>query len=443
MNTSVLKETEQWRSAVRESAGTLAAEGLAGSGAGTNATTVTVEGSASDGWQLRRNGVPYFMRGAGGDTHLEILKEIGGNTIRTWGIEALENRVGGRTLLERCEELGLQIMAGIWLEHERHGFDYSDPVQVEAQREKVRDAVRRYKDHPAILLWGLGNEMEGPNSDGLDPRIWKELNVLARIVKDEDPSHPICTVIAGAAEGKVRALIKDYPELDILGVNAYRDAPGAGMAVVAAGWKKPFVLGEYGPVGHWEVEQTSWGAPIEPATRDKSLNYARAHRGTMETAGGRCVGTFAFIWGHKQEKTSTWYGMFLASGEKLPAVDAVSHAWTGKWPARRCPEIEKLSADFIGKTVAPGAALRVEAIARSADGAVPAHDWQVVAESTERKFGGDAEEVPPSLPECVVKAGAGFLELRAPMRPGAYRIFLYVRDGRGGASADNFPFAVG
>ncbi|MCC5024095.1 MAG: hypothetical protein J6386_15485 [Candidatus Synoicihabitans palmerolidicus] len=36
--------------------------------------------------------------------------------------------------------------------------------------------VRRYRDHPAVLMWGLGNEMEG---DGTDPRVWRELETLA------------------------------------------------------------------------------------------------------------------------------------------------------------------------------------------------------------------------------------------------------------------------
>ena len=36
----------------------------------------------------------------------------------------------------------------------------------------------------------------------------------------------------------------------------------------------------------------------------------------------------------------------------------------------------------------------------------------------------------------------GEVELLAPSRPGAYRLFLKVRDGRGGASAENFPFFV-
>ena len=37
-----------------------------------------------DGFQLLRNGQPYYVLGAGGDTHLKELADIGGNSIRTW-----------------------------------------------------------------------------------------------------------------------------------------------------------------------------------------------------------------------------------------------------------------------------------------------------------------------------------------------------------------------
>ena len=406
------------------------------------AVPVKIVPAPAGGWSLTRNGAPYTVRGVGGDGRLELLRELGGTTIRTWGVEQLDRKIEGRTLLDRCQDLGITVMAGIWVQHERHGFDYSDPVQLRRQRDEVRAAVRKFKDHPAILVWGLGNEMEGPSADGRDPRIWRELEELARIVKEEDPDHPVCTVIAGAAAGKVQALMHDYPSIDILGVNAYAGAAGVGAALVQAGWTKPFILAEYGPVGHWEVRQTGWGAPIEAPAREKAENYRKAYRGAMEESRGLCVGSFAFVWGQKQEVTATWYGMFLATGEKLPAVDAVAHAWMGVWPASRSPSIERLAADFAEGVVKPGASLRVEARVADADGDALTFDWRVVEESSDRKEGGDHEAEPPALPECVVREEGAAVELRAPARPGAYRVFLYARDGRGGASADNFPFRV-
>ncbi|TWT84981.1 hypothetical protein CA13_64630 [Planctomycetes bacterium CA13] len=391
---------------------------------------------------LLRDGKPYFIRGAGGWSHLAELVEHGGNSIRTWGIDALEAQVDGKPLLDRCTELGITVSAGIWVAHERHGFDYSDPEQIRKQREDVRQAVRKYKDAPALLVWGLGNEMEGPNSDGESPHVWKELNELAAIIKAEDPNHPVMTVIAGASANKVRGILEHYPNIDILGVNSYAAASSAASEVKAAGWKKPFVLTEFGPSGHWEVSKTPWNAPIEPSSRDKASSYYVTYEMMSEDAADICIGSYCFLWGQKQETTSTWYGMFLPSGEKLPQVDAMCRAWTGKWPENRCPRVSRLESDLKDSVVKPGSSSKVKMIAADPDDDPLQFSWVVVAESTDIKSGGDAESVPPSIPNCVVDATNGEAVIVAPEKPSNYRLFVFVKDGQGAASADNICFQV-
>src|SRR4051812_47927824 len=41
------------------------------------------------GWELTRNGSPYFVRGAGGEGSKELLARLGGNSTRTWGADDL------------------------------------------------------------------------------------------------------------------------------------------------------------------------------------------------------------------------------------------------------------------------------------------------------------------------------------------------------------------
>ncbi len=202
------------------------------------------------------------------------------------------------------------------------------------------------------------------------------------------------------------------------------------------------MLTEFGPLGHWEVPKTSWGAPVEPSSWEKARNYF-ATQDLVRTEGkGLCLGSYAFLWGHKQETTSTWYGMFLDSGEKLPSVDALSRSWTGHWPANRSPRIERFESPVKEKTLAPGATSTATVEAMD-----PEHDpltitWEVVAESTDAKVGGDKESAPPSFPEAIVSRQESSVTFRAPQKPGAYRLFVTVRDGKGGASKDNFPFLV-
>ena len=408
------------------------------------ASEVSIEKDDNGHFVLKRDGKPYFIRGAGGTSHLTELVKHGGNSIRTWGIESLEEKVDGERLIDRCEQLGITVAVGIWIEHERTGIlDYSNPQHIRKQREMVRQAVRKYKDHPALLVWSLGNEMEGPTSDGNVPHIWKELNELAAIVKEEDPNHPVMTVIAGASGSRVQGILEHYPNIDILGVNSYAAASSVASDIKAAGWKKPFVLAEFGPSGHWEVAKTPWGAPVEPSSREKAASYYVTYSMLTDDAPEICIGSYCFLWGQKQETTSTWYGMFLPTGEKLPQVDAMCRAWTGKWPENRCPRVKSLESDLNGSLVSPGQISKARINAKDPDDDPLQWTWTVVAESTDIKIGGDKESVPPSFPNCIVGAENGEAVIRAPEKPGNYRLFVTVKDGRGGAAAENFCFQVG
>lgn len=405
-------------------------------------SVVRIAKAADGSFQLVCDGKPFSIHGVGGTQHLEQLAQLGGNSLRTWGIDSLEETVDGKPLLQRAEELQLKVTAGIWVQHERHGFNYSDEANLKKQRDAVRAAVRKYRHEPALLVWGLGNEMEGPADRGDDARVWKELNVLAGIVKEEDPNHPVMTVIAGASAPKVKAVLANYPNIDILGVNAYAGAAGVGGAVVAAGWEKPFILTEFGPRGHWEVPKTSWGAPVEPSSWEKARTYLAAQSLVRENGKGLCLGSYAFLWGNKQETTATWYGMFLDSGEKLPSVDAVSYGWTGHWPANRSPQIERFESPAKEKSLSPGATSTATVTATDPERDPLTVNWEIVAESTDTKVGGDKESAPPSFPDAIVARQESGVTFRAPQQPGAYRLFVTVRDGKGGASKDNFAFLV-
>ena len=393
-------------------------------------------------FQLMVNDKPFFIHGVGGTHRLAELHDLGGNSIRTWGIESLSETVDGKPLLDRAQDLGLMVTAGIWVRHQAPDFNYDDARAVQNQRDIVRKDVQTYKNSPVLLIWGLGNETEGPTSDGSDVRIWKELNVLAGIVKEEDPNHPVMTVIAGAGGVKIKNLLAYCPNIDILGVNAYASASGVGKAVTGQGWTKPFILTEFGPSGQWEVPKTSWGAPIEVTANEKAASYYATQTMVMEDSKNICLGSYAFLWGDKQEATSTWYGMFLKSGERLPQADAMSFAWTGNWPPNRCPKLKSLTTSVTEKTVAPGTPANAMADATDPGGAPLQYEWSVVDENKVVGIGGQAEPVPAAHPECITGPQDKTLAFTTPSTPGAYRLFLTIRNGKGGATTANVPFLV-
>ncbi len=398
--------------------------------------------SDSGAFELRYKGEVMEIRGAGGREQLEALTAAGGNALRTWGIDDLERTIEGETFLDYIYSQGFVVVAGIWVQHERHGFDYRDPVQVETQRESVSEAVLKYRDHPAVLLWGLGNEVEAFRDDDDDAHVWQEWNHLAEIVKEEDPSRPVMATVAGVTPEKIAKVQRYGDAFDILGVNAYAAAIVTGKQLKQAGFDRPFVLAEFGPRGHWEVAEADWGAPLEPTGNEKAEQYLNTYKTVMADAGDLCLGTFAFLWGHKQETTGTWYGMFLEGGEKLPPVDAMTYAWTGEYPKRRCPELISVQFDAHLQRVAPGSEWAAIVEATDPQGQPLRFTWEVISEQAEPSVGGDREPIPPKHPEAIVDSDGPTALVRAPDSPGAYRLFVTVRNESHSATTANFPFKV-
>jgi hypothetical protein len=406
-----------------------------------HAATVDVASDDDGRWHLRRDGAPYEIHGVGGYRHLELAVASGATTLRTWSVTALEEKEDGNDLLDRAHKLGLTVVAGLWVRHPRHGFDYGDPASLQRQREEIRMAVRRYKSHPALLVWGLGNEIE-LGHDSADERLWRELEILIRIVKEEDPDHPVMTVLAGAGAAKLASVQAHCPSLDILGINSYGPATLISTMLDDAGWTKPYMLTEFGPRGPWEVQRAPWGAPVEPSSAEKVAAYVGAHRSALADRRGRCLGTFAFLWGQKQEATSTWFGLFLPTGEKTPVVDAMAREFTGNWPANRSPQIRSFKTALAGERVAAGHEFTATIEVDDVENDPLTYEWQVVGESTDRRSGGDREAVPPVISGCMVGPAGRTAYVRAPDQPGAYRLFVTVRDGRGGGCSENVPFFV-
>lgn len=394
---------------------------------------VTLQKTAQ-GWQLLRAGKPYFIRGAGGTGSLAALQAAGANSLRTWGDVTLE-------LLDEAHAHGLSVAVGLWLGHERHGFDYSDKKQVQEQLARVRQQVLKLKDHPAVLLWGVGNEMEG-FAAGDNPAIWQAVNDVAAMIKTIDPHHPTMTVTAFVHGQRIEFVHRQMPAIDIHGINAY----GAGAAKVPDLLRqnnvtKPFILTEFGPMGAWDSPTTAWGAPYEQTSTAKAESYRQIYARAVLTAGEMNLGAYAFTWGHKMEATETWFGMFLADGARTGAVDAMTEIWSGMPPDNLAPRVTPLKITTAA-AVEPGASVVASTVATDPEGRVLQARWVLKPESGEYVTGGDFRPTPQALEGAVVESTLNTATLRMPSAPGAYRLFYFVYDEAGNAATANIPLLV-
>jgi hypothetical protein len=399
------------------------------------AEAVPVELRQTDaGWQLFRGGEPYFIHGAGGSHSLEVLAAAGANSIRTWNADDLE------PLLDEAHALGLTVTVGIWLGHERHGFDYDDPAQVADQLARAREAVLRYKDHPAVLLWGIGNEMEGFD-DGDAPAIWKAVNDVAAMVKEIDPLHPTMTVTAFVHGGRIEYLHRRSPAIDIHGVNAYGGAQVVPQLLRDGGATKPFILAEFGPVGPWEMPRTEWGAPIEQTSAEKAAFYRESWQKGIAAAPGQALGAYAFLWGHKMEGTATWFGMFLKDGSKTAAVDVMTEIWSGDAPDDLAPALARPELSGPAQ-VDPGDVIEVSTAVRDSESGGVAVRWVLRPESGDYEAGGDFRPDMHDIEGAILEGRLDGARVRMPDEPGAYRLFVYAYDRAGGAATANVPLLV-
>ena len=392
------------------------------------------------GWQLLRGGEPYFIKGVGGDRSLEAAAAAGANSVRTWDAENVRGDDDVDVLLDEAHALGMSVSVGIWLGHERHGFDYDDPEQVAAQFERARDIVERYKDHPAVLMWGLGNEMEGFD-DGDNPAIWKAVNDIAAMVKEIDPHHPTMSTTAFAHGKRVEFLHHKSPAIDIHGINAYGGAQVIPEYIRERGATKPFVFTEFGPVGPWEMPKTEWGAPYEQTSTEKAAFYRESYEKGMLAAPGMALGGYAFLWGNKMEATETWFGMFLADGAKTGAVDTMTEIWSGKPPADLAPNVGSLKLDGSAQ-VDPGTVVDVTTTIADPEGGDIRVRWELIPESGEYLTGGDYRPTIPPVEGAVLDGSLDGARVQMPEEPGPYRLFVFAYDEAGGVATANVPLLI-
>lgn len=385
-------------------------------------------------WVLTVDGKPFTIKGAGGDASKSALAAIGGNSFRTWGANGIDGQ------LEEANRLGLKVTVGIWLGHKEQGFRYDNPDQVNRQLETAKAVIEKYKDNPAVLMWGIGNEMEGYDQ-GDDPNVWTAVEDIAHAAHRLDPNHPTMTVVAEIGGRKVPAINAMCPSIDVVGINSYGGASSVYDRYVKQGGTKPYVITEFGPPGQWESKSTPWQKPIEPTSTEKEDWYARAYQANVLAHPDLCLGGYAFTWGHKQEATATWYGMFLPDGSKVGAVDVMQRMWTGKAPDRPCPRIASLTLDG-EQAVDPGESVVAHLAATDPEGDPLTVSWALTTDSGVAGIGGANEDVPDQVPGAIVASNGTGATVKMPATPGSYRLFVVIHNAHQGAAVANIPLRV-
>ena len=401
---------------------------------------VKVEVRESKGkYQLFRAGLAYEVKGAGlVDADIETFMSHGGNSIRTWSTE------NAQQVLDEAYKYGVTVSLCLWVQHERHGFDYDDDLAIARQLRGFEKKVLKYRNHPALLTWIIGNEVNNEHFD--NNRVFRAINDISKMIHKLDPFHPTTTALAGYNNSVLSEIESSAPDLDFISFQMYGDLINLPRYINEAEYRKPFFITEWGAIGHWEVNKTSWDAPIEQNSSLKAKNYLRGNEKVLKLLGDQIIGSYVFVWGQKQERTPTWYGMFTSSDEETEVVDVMHYIWTGNRPSNQSPTVDKLELDkqIAEESVHLSANKKYEAkfYVHDPDADPLSFTWEIKKESEANSGGGDFEAELATIGNLIKGGEGATVIITAPAIEGAYRLYAYAHDNNNNVAHANIPFYV-
>jgi hypothetical protein len=300
-------------------------------------------------WVLVVDGKPFEVKGAtfgyGEDVnnypaYFKDLNFLGVNTIRTWGTG--ENTA---QLLDIAHAHGIKVMLGIWMRHGRPGMEANDSFNYLEDQAGIDDmyndaiqTVEQYKDHPAVLTWGIGNEVYlNMDTDAEKEAYSKLLERICSNIKQIDPTHPITSVDAWTFG--LNWWEEFVPSIDIYGLNAY----GAGANYLAAeldkrNIDKAYIVTEFGVTGEWDIESKKNGIEIEPSDREKYDAIALGYPNWIQNK-SKCLGVYVFHFSNGNNFIAPWLFTHY-KGSTRPQYWAIREAYTGQKPIKQTPEIQ-------------------------------------------------------------------------------------------------------
>ncbi|KAF0238629.1 MAG: hypothetical protein FD181_841 [Prolixibacteraceae bacterium] len=405
------------------------------------------------GFELIRNGKPFYIKGAAGNSNLKELADIGGNTIR------LYDTINIQYYLDEALRHGLAVIIDVPIPP--FGFhNYLDENENKIIKQKVKDLIVKYKNHPALLIWNLGNEVSYPKIHWKDlirvnhskKRFVKNFNEIIEIIKSEDTNHPVSTSKWNIGIEHYTSFKIFSPDIDLISFNVFGDTKNINNNMKQYYFlfgEFPFYVSEFGPDGWWmqEPQFTSWWSPIEPSSEKKAEQINSRYNLIVDSK--NCFGSLLFYWGNKYECTHTWFSLFK-EGHKSEIVMEMEYLWG---QSNSQPEFIGLEYMLVeGKGAADNLIFNSGEV-KNAELKMDVNEndsltikWEIYPDVwyqgwNEEKYNRKLLN-PPGPIDCFIKTENKKATFVVPDKEGPYRIFAYVYDHLGYFATTNTPFYV-
>ena len=179
------------------------------------------------------------------DQDLSLMIEAGINTIRVYA------PIDDVAILDKIHAAGIKLIVG---------FGYNQGGVFDIASGSLLDYVTKYKTHPAILFWELGNEYNYHPEwfDGDINNWYTALEKTAQLINALDANHPVST-----AHGEIptQEVLNENPSIDVWGVNVYRwDLPASLIEEWKSRSTKPLYFSEAGADSYMTIEKDGYAA---------------------------------------------------------------------------------------------------------------------------------------------------------------------------------------
>ncbi|NGO75398.1 hypothetical protein G6045_06865 [Streptomyces sp. YC504] len=434
--------TRARRAAAPLIAGVLAAGALVLPAQSAQAAPSVVKVTGGQGnWQLTVDGSPYQVKGltwgpsvADADRYMPDLRSMGVNTVRTWGTDA-----SSKPLFDSAAAHGIKVIAGFWLQPgggpgSGGCVNYlTDTAYKNQMLDEFPKWVQEYKDHPGVLMWNVGNESvlglqncySGDELEAQRNAYTAFVNDVTKKIHAVDPNHPVTSTDAWV--GAWPYYKRNAPDLDLYAVNSYDAVCDVKSAWEQGGYSKPYIVTEGGPAGEWEVPDDINGVPEEPTDRAKAEGYTRAWN-CIKDHQGVALGATLFHYGLEYDFGGIWFNL-LPAGEKRLSYYALKRAYGGDTSGDNTPPvIGRFDVEGDATKVGAGRDLTLATQVTDPDGDALTHEVQVGSNYI------DQNKYLTTVPHTDL--GGGRLKVTAPDKPGVWKVYVKVKDGRGNVGVE-------
>jgi len=246
-----------------------------------------------DGRQILVGGTPIHVRGVCwnpvvrggshpdgldfdglGEIDIPLMQAAGINAVRTY------TSLTDVNVLDRLHAAGIKVIMSVY-------------IWGGAEPSSVLTTINAVKDHPAILMWMVGNEW---NYNGLyvglsfDESLAR-MQETAQIIKQADPNHPVATSYGEVPSADT---ISRLSAIDVWGINTYR---GITFGNLFSTWENlstlPMIVSEFG-ADAWDAR--NGGSENLAAQAEATASLVGAIEDDAARDGGIVSGGTIFEW---------------------------------------------------------------------------------------------------------------------------------------------------